>query len=94
MGQANRCVFVANGQVQAEQVRSFLASGDIASELRGEALSKTHGLTLDGLGRVEVLVAPADEERAREMLAAADAGELALPEESEPDAPTGSTPKV
>ncbi len=77
----DRCVFVANGQFQAEQVRSFLASADIRSELRGEALSKTHGLTLDGLGRVEVLVAAADEDRARAMLASADAGELELPED-------------
>lgn len=85
MGETSRCVFVANGQVHAEQVRSFLASADIASELRGEALSKTHGLTLDGLGRVEVLVAPADEARARAMLAAAESGEFALPEDAEPE---------
>ncbi len=85
MGHAYRCVFVANGQVHAEQVRSFLASADIDSQLRGEALSKTHGLTLDGLGRVEVLVAPADEDRARALLASADRGELELPENSDQD---------
>lgn len=78
---SERCVFVANGQIQAEQVRSFLASADISSELRGEALSKTHGLTLDGLGRVEVLVSAEDEERARAILASADAGEFELPED-------------
>jgi hypothetical protein len=83
MDESYRCVFVANGQVQAEQVRSFLASADIASELRGEALSKTHGLTLDGLGRVEVLVAPPDEDRARAMLTSAERGEFELPEDSE-----------
>lgn len=87
MAEPYRCVFVANGQFHAEQVRSFLASANIESELRGEALSKTHGLTLDGLGRVEVLVAPADEERARAMLASAEMGELELPEGSEPDVP-------
>lgn len=86
MQSPSRCVFVANGQLQAEQVRSFLASADIASELRGEALSKTHGLTLDGLGRVEVLVSFSDEERAREMLASADAGAFELREDSEPEA--------
>jgi hypothetical protein len=86
MEQPTRCVFVANGQFQAEQVRSFLASADINSELRGEALSKTHGLTLDGLGRVEVVVTSGDEDRARAMLASADAGELELPEDSEPEA--------
>jgi hypothetical protein len=84
MDQAYRCVFVANGQFHAEQVRSFLASENITSELRGEALSKTHGLTLDGLGRVEVLVAPADEDRARVMLTSAEIGEFELPEGSDP----------
>jgi Putative prokaryotic signal transducing protein len=83
---ASRCVFVANGQIHAEQVRSLLASAGIPSALRGEALSKTHGLTLDGLGRVDVLVSPADEDRARAMLAAAESGEFALPEDSVPEA--------
>ena len=86
MTEMSRCVFVASGQIQAEQVRSFLASADIVSELRGEALSKTHGLTVDGLGRVEVLVASGDEERARAMLADAEGGAFELPEDSDPQA--------
>jgi hypothetical protein len=85
MHEPYRCVFVANGQLHAEQVRSFLASENIATEARGEALSKTHGLTLDGLGRVEILVAPADEDRARAALAAAEKGDFELPEDSDPE---------
>ena len=77
------CVFVANGQLQAELVRSLLQGSGIGCILRGEALSKTHGLTLDGLGRVEVLVASADEERARAVIATAENGELQIPEDSD-----------
>ncbi len=82
-----RCVFVANGELQAEQVRQFLESAGILSTSRGESLRKTHGLTLDGLGRVEILVAEADEERARTLLASADAGEFRLGD----DAPVESS---
>ena len=77
------CVFVANGQMQAQQVRAFLEASGVASILRGESLSKTHALTLDGLGRVEVLVAQDDEERARALLGSAEAGEFRLGEDVE-----------
>lgn len=85
MEESVRCVFVANGQVEAEQVRSFLGSAGIESELRAETLSKTHALTVDGLGRVEVIVASGDEEQARAMLASAEAGDLELQEDSDPE---------
>ena len=74
MSEPTSCVFVANGQLQAEQVRSFLQASGVGCILRGESLSKTHGLTLDGLGRVEVLVAEADASQARELLASAESG--------------------
>ena len=76
-------MFVANGQLQAQQVRSFLEAEGIETILRGETLSKTHGLTLDGLGRVELLVDAADEDRARALLASADVGALRLEEDFE-----------
>jgi putative signal transducing protein len=81
MNESRRCVFVANGQVHAQQVRSFLEAEGVETVLRGESLSKTHGLTLDGLGRVEILVEQADEDRARTLLASAEAGELRLSDE-------------
>jgi hypothetical protein len=83
MGDPTSCVFVANGQILAEQVRSFLQASGVGCILRGESLSKTHGLTLDGLGRVEVLVAEADEARARELLDSADDGEFRLADDSD-----------
>ena len=82
MEQHSRCVFVAGGEMQAQQVQAFLKSAGIASAPRGEALRKTHGLTLDGLGTVEILVMDDDVERARTLLAAADAGEFRLDDDA------------
>jgi hypothetical protein len=71
-------VFIASGEIQAQQIQSFLEAAGIASELRGEALRKTHGLTIDGLGMVELVVSSEDEERARELIASAESGALRL----------------
>jgi hypothetical protein len=73
-----RSVFTASGDMQAQQVRAFLEAAGIEVVERGESLRKTHGLTLDGIGAVEILVADADADRARALLAAADAGEFRL----------------
>ena len=83
MKQHERCVFVASGVTEANQVRAFLEAAGIPSMLRGEALTKTHGLTVDGLGRLEILVTEADEERARALLASAEAGEFRLDEDAD-----------
>lgn len=84
MDQHERCVFVANGEIHAQQVRAFLEVAGVASMVRGESLRKTHGLTIDGLGRVEILVSEADEERARALLASAEAGEFRLADDVDP----------
>ena len=76
-------VFTASGELQAQQIQGFLAAAGIASELRGEALRKTHGLTIDGLGMVRVVVSSADEEQARALLASAEHGAFRL-EDDEP----------
>ena len=76
-------VFIASGELQAQQIQGFLEAAGIDSELRGEALRKTHGLTVDGLGRVEIFVSQADEERARELLASADRGAFRLDDDAE-----------
>ncbi len=78
-----RSVFAANGEMQAQQVVAFLEASGIATELRGESLRKTHGLTLDGLGMVEVLVSTDDEDRARALLASAEAGELRIDDDAQ-----------
>lgn len=74
MNQTLQCVFVANGEIHANQVRTFLEAAGIQTAERGEALRHTHGLTLNGLGGVAILVAEADADRARSLLAAAEAG--------------------
>lgn len=76
-------VFTASGEIQAQQIQGFLAAAGIASELRGESLRKTHGLTIDGLGMVQVVVSSADEEQARALLATAEQGTLRLEDDAE-----------
>ena len=78
---ALHCVFVASGEIHAQQVRAFLEAAGIETIERGEALRNTHGLTIDGIGAVEILVAEADADRARDLLAAAEAGAFRLPDD-------------
>ena len=77
------CVFTASGEIHAQQIQSFLEGAGIASKLRGESLRKTHGLTVDGLGMVEVLVSREDEARARELLASAENGTFRLDDDAQ-----------
>ena len=72
------CVFTASGEIEAQQIRGFLAGAGISSELRGESLRKTHGLTIDGLGMVQIMVSSDDEEQARALLASAELGTFRL----------------
>ena len=81
-----RSVYIASGEVQAQQVRAFLEAAGISTAERGEALRKTHGLTVDGLGAVEILVSEADVEQARSLLSSADAGLFRLADDSDPSA--------
>lgn len=81
--QDETCVFTASGEIQAQQIQSFLEAEGIPSELRGESLRKTHGLTVNGLGRVDVVVSRDDEARARELLASAERGLFRLDEDAE-----------
>ena len=88
-----RVVFVASGEMHAQQICAFLEAAGISSTVQGESLRHTHGLTIDGLGAVGVLVDEADAERARSLLRSAEAGRFWLgddvsdEEEDEPPAP-------
>ena len=84
MDQQLRCVFVANGEIHAQQIRTFLEAAGVPAAERGESLRNTHGLTLNGLGAVEILVAEADAGRARSLLDSAEAGAFRLAEDAEP----------
>ena len=84
MGSKETCVYVASGEFEAQQMKAFLESHGIPCQFLGEALRKTHGLTLDGLGQVEVHVPRDRVEEARQLMARVEAGELELDEDSEP----------
>ena len=86
MEPSTRCVFVANGEVHAQQVRAFLEAAGIPSSFKGESLRHTHGLTLDGLGAVEISVNESDAARARTLLESAEAGVYRVGDEPGPGA--------
>ena len=71
-------VFVAQGEIEEDQVRSFLLAHDIPTSARGEALRHTHSLHIDGLGKAEIQVAEADAEKARELLEKVERGAFTL----------------
>lgn len=79
------CVYKVNGNIEAQQVKAFLAAHGIPCAFRGEALRMTHGLTLDGLGVVSICVADEFIDKAKQLLAQADAGEMRLPDAAEID---------
>jgi hypothetical protein len=85
MSKRDTLVHTAEGEIEAQQIRAFLEANDIPCVFHGEALRKTHGLTLDGLGAVEIHVPLEHAEQAKELLAKADAGELALEAEDDID---------
>jgi hypothetical protein len=62
-------VFKAQGEMEAQMIRSVLEGDGIESMLSGESVRLTHGITVDGLAEVKILVRKADEVRAREVIA-------------------------
>jgi hypothetical protein len=92
MEQQPQCVFVADGEIHARQIRAFLEAVGIATAVRGESLRHTHGLTINGLGAVEILVAGADVERAHQLLDSAEAGEFRLGDDGSDDDVTPPAP--
>src|SRR5687768_16245017 len=71
-------VATVQGQFAEGQLRSFLEAAGIPTAVRGESLRATHGLSIDGLGAVQILVPREREEEARALIAAADSGALRL----------------
>ena len=84
MSRPGHAVFTTRNMGEAEQVRSFLEAAGVDSVVRGESLATTHGVPLIGKsGKIEVVVGDDDVGRARELLAAADAGQFRLDEDSD-----------
>jgi len=73
-------VHLAQGELEMQLVRDLLNRHDIPNRYQGEALRLTHGFTANGLAQVRIFVPTEHAERAMQILAAYDAGDLALEE--------------
>ena len=71
-------VTTVQGEFEEQALRTFLQAHGIPTVVRGEALRKTHAFVLDGLGEVQIMVAPEHEAAARDLIARVEAGELEL----------------
>lgn len=65
-------VYRAQGELDAQVVRSLLEANAIDCMLSGESVRLTHGITVDGLAEVKILVRAEDAERARDVISASD----------------------
>lgn len=65
-------VYRAQGELDAQVVRSLLEANAIDCMLSGESVRLTHGLTVDGLAEVKILVRAEDAERARDVISSSD----------------------
>lgn len=61
-------VHIAHGMLRAMVIRGALESAGIPVMLKYESLGPTLGVTVDGLGRVEILVPSEWAEEARQLL--------------------------
>lgn len=59
-------VSTVQGQFAEGQVRAFLEANGIPTRVRGETLRTTHGISIDGIGSVEILVPRGQADEARE----------------------------
>jgi predicted amidophosphoribosyltransferase len=62
-------VWYAQGEMDAQLVRSLLESNGIESMFSGESIRLTHGFTVDGLAEVRILVRKDDAKRACDVIA-------------------------
>jgi hypothetical protein len=68
-------VYVASGQPEAQIVKGRLETEGIPAMLRYESAGLVYGLTVDGLGQVEIRVPSSLAQRAKEILMAGERGE-------------------
>ncbi len=77
-------VTTVQGQLRINQIRSFLESNGIPSEVQGESTRNIYGFTVDGLAAAQVLVPKEQAADAVELLKEADHGDMVIDaEESE-----------
>ncbi|OFW27088.1 MAG: hypothetical protein A3H97_21405 [Acidobacteria bacterium RIFCSPLOWO2_02_FULL_65_29] len=71
-------VSTVQGQFVEGQIRAFLEANGIPTRTRGETLRTTHGISIDGIGAVQILVPRDLAATARTLLARADRGEFRI----------------
>ena len=74
-------VTTLQGSFEEDQILAYLEANGIPARSRGEALRRTHSMTMDGLGRVEILVPSDVADDARDLLEKAESGALRLGDE-------------
>ena len=72
-------VYVASGQPEAQIIKGRLEIEGIPAMLRYESAGIVYGLTIDGLGQVEVQVPSILAKEARQVLAAGERDNTKLP---------------
>jgi hypothetical protein len=61
-------VATVQGPVEAEVVKSFLASYGIPCLLRGLVVQSVHAFSADGLGKIKIMVAQRDYAAAKQLI--------------------------
>ncbi len=69
MGKDLTELIVVDGMAEAEVIKSKLNSFGIPSLLKFESAGRLFGITMDGLGKVKVMVNPENYDRAKELIA-------------------------
>ena len=75
-------VYVANGPVEGHIIKGRLESEGIPSILRYESAGLVYGITVNGLGQVEVRVPIALAQQARDILAAGEGESTKSPDQA------------
>ncbi len=71
-------VATAQGQLDADQMCSFLEGNGIPAVIQGEALRNVYGIQITGIATLQILVPEELASTARDLLRKADRGELAI----------------
>jgi hypothetical protein len=61
-------VYRANGEMEAQVIRSLLEYHGIPCLLRGEAARNIYGITVDGIGEVRIMVWERMADKARSLI--------------------------
>jgi len=81
-------VFTANGEIEAQAIRSALVAAGIPAELKMEAAQQLFAVTVDGLGAIKVVVPAGRADEARAIIA-----NPATPVENETETPSPDEPE-